>query len=67
MLAILAFMSVTSAHTILLRAHSRECFFEDLHTEDKMTVTFQTGDREFGGSGNLDVNFWVCDSLSPTH
>ena len=25
-----------------------------------MTVTFQVGDREFGGSGNLDVDFWVC-------
>ncbi|EEP81040.1 endosomal P24B protein [Uncinocarpus reesii 1704] len=26
-----------------------------------MTVTFQTGDREFGGSNNLDINFWVED------
>jgi hypothetical protein len=24
-----------------------------------MTVTFQVGDREFGGSGNLEVDFWV--------
>lgn len=24
-----------------------------------MTVTFQVGDREFGGAGNLDVDFWV--------
>ena len=24
-----------------------------------MTVTFQVGDREFGGSGNLDIDFWV--------
>jgi len=24
-----------------------------------MTVTFQVGDREFGGSGNIDVDFWV--------
>jgi hypothetical protein len=24
-----------------------------------MTVTFQVGDREFGGAGNLDINFWV--------
>ena len=44
---------------IQLRAHSRECFHETLHKDDKMTVTFQVGDREFGGSGNLDVDFWV--------
>nr|POE47692.1 endosomal protein p24b [Quercus suber] len=24
-----------------------------------MTVTFQVGDREFGGSGNLDIDFWI--------
>lgn len=28
-----------------------------------MTVTFQVGDREFGHSGNLDVDFWVWSSL----
>lgn len=42
-----------------LRAHSRECFHEMLHADDRMTVTFQVGDREFGGSGNLDLDFWV--------
>jgi len=30
-----------------------------LHADDRMTVTFQVGDREFGGSGNLDLDFWV--------
>ncbi|KAL9106547.1 MAG: hypothetical protein Q9227_008462 [Pyrenula ochraceoflavens] len=24
-----------------------------------MTVTFQVGDREFGGSGNLDIDFYI--------
>jgi hypothetical protein len=24
-----------------------------------MTVTFQVGDREFGGSGNLEIDFTV--------
>lgn len=24
-----------------------------------MTVSFQVGDREFGGAGNLEVDFWV--------
>lgn len=47
------------AHNIQLRAHSRECFHEFLHIDDRMTVTFQVGDREFGGSGNIDVDFWV--------
>ena len=49
----------TLAHNIQLNAHSRECFHENLHKDDKMTVTFQIGDREFGGSGSLEVDFWV--------
>ena len=48
------------SHNIQLGAHSRECFHEELHKDDKMTVTFQVADREFGGSGNLDIDFWVC-------
>ncbi|GME21960.1 GOLD domain-containing protein [Neofusicoccum parvum] len=51
--------SLASAHNIQLKAHSRECFHEQLHADDKMTVTFQVGDREFGGSGNLDIDFWI--------
>lgn len=47
------------AHNIQLAAHGRECFHEQLHKDDKMTVTFQVGDREFGGAGNLDIDFWV--------
>lgn len=49
------------AHTIQLKAHSRECFHEQLHRDDRMTVTFQVGDREFGNSGNLDIDFFVRD------
>ncbi len=48
-----------TAHDIPLPAHGRECFFEELHKDDKMTVTFQVGDREFGSAGNLDIDFWV--------
>lgn len=47
------------AHNIQLPAHGRECFHESLRRDDKMTVTFQVGDREFGSAGNLDINFWV--------
>ncbi|KAF2458959.1 emp24/gp25L/p24 family/GOLD-domain-containing protein [Lineolata rhizophorae] len=52
-------LQVVSAHNIQMKAHSRECFHETLHADDKMTVTFQVGDREFGGSGNLDIDFWI--------
>ncbi|KAB2578751.1 Transmembrane emp24 domain containing protein 2 precursor [Lasiodiplodia theobromae] len=52
-------VSLASAHNIQLKAHSRECFHEQLHADDKMTVTFQVGDREFGGSGNLEIDFWI--------
>lgn len=52
-------LSLTSAHNIQMKAHQRECFHEQLHKDDRMTVTFQVGDREFGGSGNLEIDFWV--------
>jgi len=55
----LGWLSAATAHTIQLKAHSRECFHETLHKDDLMTVTFQVGDREFGGSGNLEIDFWV--------
>lgn len=58
-----AVLATTSAHNIQMKAHSRECFHEQLHADDKMTVTFQVGDREFGGSGNLDVDFWVRGNM----
>ncbi|KAI9839835.1 MAG: hypothetical protein M1819_000025 [Sarea resinae] len=51
----------TQGHNIQMRAHSRECFHEQLHKDDKMTVTYQVGDREFGGSGNLEIDFWIQD------
>lgn len=55
----LGLITLTSAHNIQMKAHSRECFHEVLHRDDKMTVTYQVGDREFGGSGNLEIDFWV--------
>lgn len=55
------------AHNIQLPAHGRECFHESLHKDDKMTVSFQVGDREFGGAGNLEIDFWVWpSSVSPS-
>jgi hypothetical protein len=54
-------LSLTAAHNIQMKAHQRECFHESLHKDDTMTVSFQVGDREFGGSGNLEIDFWVSD------
>lgn len=54
------------AHNIQLPAHGRECFHEMLHRDDKMTVSFQVGDREFGGAGNLEIDFWVRKPDQPT-
>lgn len=59
MVAAAGWLGLAAAHNIQLKAHSRECFHEELHRDDKMTVTFQVGDREFGGSGNLEIDFFV--------
>jgi p24 family protein beta-1 len=60
LLAASSLLGTALAHNIRLAAHGRECFHEMLHVDDKMTVTFQVGDREFGSAGNLDIDFWVC-------
>jgi len=57
--ALLGFLPAALAHNIQMGAHQRECFHEVLHKDDRMTVTFQVGDREFGGAGNLELDFWV--------
>ena len=62
--ALAALLGGSIAHNIQLGAHSRECFHEQLHADDKMTVSFQVGDREFGGSGNLEVDFWVSPHVA---
>jgi p24 family protein beta-1 len=59
LVATLVWTGAAWGHTIQLKAHSRECFHEQLHRDDRMTVTFQVGDREFGNSGNLDIDFFV--------
>lgn len=61
--ALAALATTALAHNIQMGAHSRECFHEQLHKDDKMTVTFQVGDREFGGAGNLEIDFWVSVSI----
>ncbi|KAM3523028.1 hypothetical protein NHJ13051_005339 [Beauveria bassiana] len=55
--------STASAHNIVLPAHGLECFYESLHKDDKMSVTYQVGDREFGSAGNLDIDFWITNPV----
>ncbi|CAA7260218.1 unnamed protein product [Cyclocybe aegerita] len=45
-----------SAHLIEVAAGKKECFFEDLHVHDKMTVSYQVGE-----GGHLDIDFWLTD------
>jgi len=47
---------IASAHMIEVAAGQKECFFEDLHKDDKMTITYQVG-----GGGHLDIDFWLED------
>ncbi|KAF8539126.1 emp24/gp25L/p24 family/GOLD-domain-containing protein [Trichophaea hybrida] len=61
LLAAAALIASVNAHSIQLHPHSRECFHENLHHDDRMTVSYQVGDREFGSAGNLDIDFWIQD------
>lgn len=69
-LSLFLFLFTANAHMIDVLAGRKECFFEDLHKQDKvrskprsqispltsaqMTVTYQVG-----GGGHLDIDFWV--------
>ncbi|KAF9490517.1 supernatant protein factor, C-terminal domain-containing protein [Pleurotus eryngii] len=54
--AVFLLVASVSAHMIDVNAGKKECFFEDLHQHDKMTVTYQVG-----GGGHLDIDFWLAD------
>ncbi|EPQ26506.1 uncharacterized protein PFL1_05828 [Pseudozyma flocculosa PF-1] len=51
-----ALTPAASAHMIELLPHSKECFFEDLHHGDQMTLTYQVG-----GGGHLDIDVILTD------
>ncbi|KAF8803824.1 supernatant protein factor, C-terminal domain-containing protein [Phlegmacium glaucopus] len=53
--------SFISAHLIEVAAGKKECFFEDLHINDKMTVTYQVAE-----GGYLDIDFWLTDPAGKT-
>ncbi|CAG8498817.1 2168_t:CDS:2 [Paraglomus brasilianum] len=46
----------TVAYTIVVKAGVKECFYEDLHKDDRMTITFQVGE-----GGHLDIDFTMTD------
>ncbi|KIJ70342.1 hypothetical protein HYDPIDRAFT_77186 [Hydnomerulius pinastri MD-312] len=48
--------TLVSAHKIDIPASTKECFFEDLHEHDQMTITYQVGE-----GGHLDIDFWLTD------
>ncbi|KIP01735.1 hypothetical protein PHLGIDRAFT_96735 [Phlebiopsis gigantea 11061_1 CR5-6] len=53
---LLVWPAIVTSHMIEVSAGKKECFFEDLHINDKMTVTYQVG-----GGGHLDIDFWLAD------
>lgn len=66
--------SLVSAHMIEVAAGKKECFFEDLHVNDKVYLHILFGQNrilkslkmtvtyQVGGGGHLDVDFWVSHS-----
>ncbi|GAA5827178.1 hypothetical protein JCM11251_001155 [Rhodosporidiobolus azoricus] len=54
LLLVASLAALARAHTIDLDAGAKDCFFEDLHSEDKMTVTYQVA-----GGGHLDIDFYL--------
>ncbi|KAL5636522.1 hypothetical protein ACGC1H_000469 [Rhizoctonia solani] len=58
-LVLLATSWLAGAHMIEVPPGKKECFFEDLHINDKMTVTYQVG-----GGGHLDIDFWLSDPIN---
>lgn len=58
-LLVLTLLPSTSAHMVELQPHSKECFFEDLHHGDQMTLTYQVG-----GGGHLDIDVTLTDPKS---
>jgi hypothetical protein len=72
------FPTLATAHIIHVAASKKECFFEDLHRNDKvlavrlrvavptriMSLYQMTVTYQVGGGGHLDIDFWVRISKS---
>ncbi|BEJ11987.1 hypothetical protein CspHIS471_0204470 [Cutaneotrichosporon sp. HIS471] len=54
---LITFLAVAFAHRLDVDQGDRHCFFEDLQTLDRMTVTYEVGGSTH--SGSLDIDFFV--------
>ncbi|TGZ82655.1 hypothetical protein EX30DRAFT_338967 [Ascodesmis nigricans] len=59
--SVLLLAASAASHSIHLQPYGRECFHEDLHRGDRMSVSYQVGDKDYGSSNNLDIDFWIQD------
>lgn len=55
----LFFISQAFAHIALLPPRGKECFFENLKSQDELSVSFQVGDRDKDATEQLHCDFWV--------
>ncbi|XBW36541.1 hypothetical protein QEN19_002117 [Hanseniaspora menglaensis] len=58
-LFLVSLFSVAKAHTVLLPAHGRRCFFENLSQGDEFSVSFQFGDRSPSSTEQLNGDFLI--------
>lgn len=56
---IAVFLSFVNAHTVLLPAHGRRCFYENLSQGDELSISFQFGDRSPTSTDQLNGDFIV--------
>ena len=61
---VIAFAAPALAHRIELAASSKQCFYEVLNPEDRITVTYEVGGAS--GGGGLEIDFWVTDPTGNT-
>ncbi|WVQ82445.1 hypothetical protein IAT38_004573 [Cryptococcus sp. DSM 104549] len=52
------------AHRIDIDPGEKECFYEELQAQDRMTITYEVGGSTAGG--HLDIDFWVMDPQGKT-
>lgn len=52
-------LALVNAHTVLLPARGRRCFFENLNKGDEFSISFQYGDRSLTATEQLDGDFII--------
>lgn len=58
-LVVISLISIARAHTVLLPAYGRRCFFENLSEGDELSISFQFGDRSPSSTEQLDGDFLI--------